>query len=209
LPALAVDPGSGALYAAWADGRFSGGARYGIALSRSADGGLTWSTPMQVNGAPRAAAFTPSLAVSRSGALALTYYDLRNDDPADSSRLLANVWLSVSSDGGATWLESAIGGPFDLRRAPDAFGYFAGDYQGLVAAGDAFVPFFVMTSGSTTSLYARPAAQAGVSFAQPAGGLVRIATRPRHAEIETEPSVLAQQAREAQRRTRRLPRSAF
>ena len=39
----------GSLVAVWQDARFSGGVRDGVALSRSIDGGLTWSAPVQVN----------------------------------------------------------------------------------------------------------------------------------------------------------------
>src|SRR5438105_5414537 len=65
LPDIAVDPASGNLYVVWADGRFSGGLRDDVALSRSTNGGLTWSTPIRVNQTPvPVAAFTPSVDVS-------------------------------------------------------------------------------------------------------------------------------------------------
>jgi hypothetical protein len=48
LPAIAAGPG-GRLWLAWQDARFSGGLRDAIALSRSDDGGLTWSAPVAVN----------------------------------------------------------------------------------------------------------------------------------------------------------------
>jgi len=60
LAQIAVAP-NGLLFAIWQDARFSGGARDGIALSRSIDGGLTWSAPLQINSAPSAQAFTPSV----------------------------------------------------------------------------------------------------------------------------------------------------
>src|SRR6266478_9689658 len=60
VPSIAADRVNGALYVAWEDARFSGMARDGIALSKSTDGGLTWSAPVQVNGAPAVPAFTPA-----------------------------------------------------------------------------------------------------------------------------------------------------
>ena len=51
LGSVAVDK-SGALAIAWQDSRFSGGARDGIAFSRSLDGGLTWSAPVEINSVP-------------------------------------------------------------------------------------------------------------------------------------------------------------
>ena len=52
LPQIAVAP-NGHLFVVWQDARFSGGVRDGIALSRSIDGGLTWSAPLQINSSPR------------------------------------------------------------------------------------------------------------------------------------------------------------
>lgn len=170
VPAIAVDPRSGALYIAWEDSRFTGGARDGIALSTSTDEGASWSQPVRVNGVPETQAFTPSVAVA-GGKVGVTYTDLRNDNPKDAAQLLATVWLAVSSDGGATFQESAAGGPFDIRNAPrTADGYFVGDYQGLVAAGAAFLPFFALTNDGDTSnrsdIFARPAgAGAAAGFA--------------------------------------------
>ena len=55
LAQVAVAP-NGDLFAVWQDARFSSGARDGIALSRSTDGGLTWSVPLQINSVPSVAA---------------------------------------------------------------------------------------------------------------------------------------------------------
>src|SRR5207237_4134529 len=67
LPDIAVAP-DGTLYAVWADGRFSGFTHDDVALSRSTDGGLTCSTPIQVNASPSGvAAFTPSDHVHSDG----------------------------------------------------------------------------------------------------------------------------------------------
>ena len=158
VPSIALDPSTGALYVAWQDARFSSGARDGIALAHSADGGLTWSAPVQVNRAPAAQAFTPAVAVAKSGRVAVAYYDFRADDPNDSSRLLTSVWRASSIDGGRTWNEVLLGGPFNLRDAPRAGGaFFLGDYVAQVGGGDDFTSLFVMSgSGSTgqTDVYA-------------------------------------------------------
>jgi len=164
VPAIAVDRANGALYVAWEDARFSGLARDGIALSRSTDGGLHWSAPVQVNTAHDVPAFTPALAVAANGNLGVTYYDFRNDDPSDGDHLMVTRWLSTSTDGGATFADTMIGGPFDLRAAPLEHGaYFLGDYQALVSAGSIFLPFFVAVPGSgPSSVYFRPAGGAPV-----------------------------------------------
>jgi hypothetical protein len=155
---IAVDRSSGTLYLVWEDGRFSGLAHDAIALSKSTDGGLTWSAPLQVNGAS-APAFTPSIAVAEGGQVGISYYDLRNDVAADSSRLMVTHWLATSSDKGTTFSETMIGVPFNLQGAPLADGqWFLGDYQGLASSGNAFLPFFVaVPSGGPATVFFRPA----------------------------------------------------
>nr|WP_281291342.1 hypothetical protein [Paraburkholderia panacisoli] len=39
--------------------------------------------------------------------------------------------------------EVHLAGSFNLKTAPNAEGFFVGDYQGLAAIGSWFVPFFV------------------------------------------------------------------
>lgn len=51
------------------------------------------------------------------------------------------------------------GGPAnDIKLAPNALGYFLGDYQGLAANGSSFVSFFVNPNGggapNQTDVYA-------------------------------------------------------
>lgn len=114
---IAVDRNTGALYVVTMDARFSGGARNGILFTKSLDGGLSWSTPAEINQAPNVQAFAPNIAVASDGTLAVTYYDFRYDTP-DISTLLTNYWQITSHDGGATWQEVGLGGPFDMRTAP-------------------------------------------------------------------------------------------
>jgi hypothetical protein len=155
VPFTAVDPVTGQLYVVWEDARFSGGARDGIALSTSANGGLGWSVPVQVNGAPSVEAFRPAVAVGSGGAVAVTYYDFRNDPAFDPDHTWTSFWRATSVDGGATWQDAPEGGPFDLRTAPDAEGWFLGDYTGLVASGDRFIALFGMGGASTDVFVSR------------------------------------------------------
>ncbi len=162
LGQIAVTP-SGQALVVWQDARFSGGDHDGVALSRSTDGGLTWSAAVQVNGAPQAQAFTPTVAVSPDGSIAVTYYDSR-DDTASGNTFLTDVWLAESSDGGATWSESQIAGPFDLDLAPDSDGLFLGDYQALAGGAAGFAPFFVQTTAAKsnrTDVFVLPEGSAG------------------------------------------------
>jgi hypothetical protein len=78
----------------------------------------------------------------------VTYYDFRNNT-ADPATLPTDYWLIRSADGGLSWRESHVTGPFDLATAPDAEGLFLGDYQGLATAGSVFVPFYARTNAGT------------------------------------------------------------
>jgi hypothetical protein len=146
---ITVDPKSGALYIAWEDARFSSGDHDGIVFSKSLDGGLTWSTPIEINHASGVAAFTPTVQVASDGTVGVGYYDFRNDNPA-TDPLLTDYWLVHSHDGGTTWTDETRVTPtsFDLTTAPfvDTRGYFLGDYEGMTAVGKAFVPLFVQAN---------------------------------------------------------------
>jgi hypothetical protein len=147
LPDIAVDPGSGALYVVWEDSRFSG-THDDIALSKSIDGGKTWTEPVKVNQTPVPVfAFTPVVDVLPNGTVAVAYYDIRNNTPAPG--LLTDYFVVHSHNGGATWSESRITPTsFDDENAPvaEGRGYFIGDYQGLANNGSAFKSFFVQTN---------------------------------------------------------------
>jgi hypothetical protein len=142
IPSASVDPVSGAVYIVWTDARFSGGLRDGVALSKSLDGGVTWSAPVQINQAPGVQAFTPTVAAG-AGRVAVTYYDFRQDTN-DPNVLMTTCWRVVSVNGGSSWTETQVAGPFDLLSAPLAGGApFIGDYQGMAASGELFVAFYV------------------------------------------------------------------
>jgi hypothetical protein len=142
LPDVAVDPSSGTIYVVWSDSRFSGGVRDDVALSKSSDGGHTWSAPIKVNQTPvPVAAFTPSVQVAADDTVAVSYYDFRSNTPAPGA--LADAFLAHSHDGGATWTENRLTATsFDIEQAPIAGGYFIGDYEGLTSARATFMPFF-------------------------------------------------------------------
>ena len=166
----------GTVYVVWQDARFSGGGHDGIALSSSHDDALHWSTPVQVNGDPSVPAFTPTVAVSPGGALAVTYYDLRNAH-SSTTQLLTDAWMVTSSDG-TNFTETHLSGPFDLQLAPlTPDGYFLGDYQGLVYTGTQFEPLYAQTNPDAMSVstdvwfaFPPPASAAAVNAfaAQPA-----------------------------------------
>lgn len=154
IPIPAIDPDRGRLYVVWQDSRFSGGAQDEIAISYSEDHGSTWSPPARVNtpystGLGQSPAFTGTVAVGDDGSVAVSYYDFRELTPSTpATNLPTDVWITRSVDGGRTWQgERKMAGPFNMRTAPIARGFFVGDYEGLVAAGDGFQSVFVATTG--------------------------------------------------------------
>jgi hypothetical protein len=147
IPDIAVDPVDGTLYAVWADGRFTGQTTADVVLSRSTDGGLSWSAPAKVAQTPNGiSSFTASVDVRPDHTVAVSYYDFRSNTP-DPATLPTDYWIVYSHDHGQTWGgEQHLAGPFDMTTAPDAEGYFLGDYAGLANTGSLFTPFFVATN---------------------------------------------------------------
>src|SRR4029078_12241924 len=111
LPEIAVGPG-GSLFVVWQDARFRAGARDGIALTRSDDGGLNWSAPVRVNANGAVAAFLPSVSVRADGTIGVPYFYFRANT-ADRNTLLTDYWLARSSNG-TVWQETQIAAAFDL-----------------------------------------------------------------------------------------------
>jgi hypothetical protein len=165
IPEIAVAP-DGGLVVTWQDARFNGGARDGVVFSRSSDGGLTWSAPVQINADASVPAFSPNVRVLPDGTIGVSYYDFR-PNTNDASTLLTDYWLTFSTDG-TTWREHQIAGPFDLSFAPlttspTPGGYFLGDYQALQNAGNIFLPMFAQTNNNTgnrTDIFIAPAVSA-------------------------------------------------
>ncbi len=119
---------SGMLGQAWIDVDNSGGSSHGnvyllatvtsnndpadIILSRSTDGGLTWSTPIRINDDAEAGEWQwfGSLSVAPNGRLDATWFDTR-DHPGT---YLSRLYYSYSMDGGLTWSPNeALSDPFD------------------------------------------------------------------------------------------------
>jgi Neuraminidase (sialidase) len=128
-------------------------------MSYSDDGGVSWSSAQKVNQTPAGTftdqAFEPAVSVNADGVVAVSYYDFRNDVSGDR-RLTTDHWIVHSHDGGVTWTENHLAGPFDLHQAPYARGYFVGDYQGLDSQGTAFRTLFTVASPGSDTVFPNP-----------------------------------------------------
>jgi hypothetical protein len=138
------------------------GPRSSIALARSTDGGLTWSTPIKVNATPtnislgNQQAFTPMVAVRNDSTVAVSYYDFRNNTPDGGATTPTDAFVvhchAATEDctSSSSWDEEirTTDASFDSRQAPVARGFFLGDYQGLGTDGTSFFPFFAMSSAA-------------------------------------------------------------
>jgi hypothetical protein len=107
--------------------------------------------------------FSRLLRVAGDGTVGVTYYDWRNDVLGDGP-LTTDVWFAHSHDGGASWAEVHLAGPFDFRSAPfrkiPGGGRFVGDYHGLAGLPHGFAAAFAMaapqaTSGATDIFFAQ------------------------------------------------------
>ena len=179
------------LFVVWQDARFSGGVHDDIALTRSADGGITWSAPARINRDPTVTAFEPSVAVRSDGTIGVTYFDFRSNT-LDPATLPTDYWITRSSDG-VTWRESRVAGPFDLAIAPSSGGLFLGDYQALVAIGELFVPFYATTNNgdlaNRTDIFASLMSSSGALAAQSLGAAESVMRAPTAAPLPATPEL--------------------
>src|SRR4051794_7812688 len=127
-----------------------------ILISKSIDGGRSWSKPSPV-ARVASQAFLPSLAVGGDGTVGVYWDDLRNDRRGDG-QLTTDVFYALSKNGGLTWRQGHLAGPFDSLTAPPTdstavAGRFLGDYQGIAGLPD----------GSVAALFAQaqPQSRAG------------------------------------------------
>jgi hypothetical protein len=148
IPAIAVDPrpGHDEVYVVWQDARFTGFQNDSVVLSVSDDGGRHWSAPKRVSPPESGQAFTATADVNAAGELAIAYYDFTFDTAADEP-LATDYWIVRSRNRGATFgpRERLTATSFDMRQAPDAGGFFVGDYAGLDNAGNQFQALYPIT----------------------------------------------------------------
>jgi hypothetical protein len=104
--------------------------------------------------------------VDRRGTVGVTYYDFTADDPAGGP-LSTDYWFTSSANGGLTFAprDRVTAASFDMRAAPDANGFFLGDYQGLATSATALPSIFAQANAgqaaNRTDLFATTLAPSG------------------------------------------------
>lgn len=93
-------PYRGHLYVVWAHDPPGETDNSDVFFSRSTDGGLTWAAETQLGGGTETDQFEPFVAVGGFGAVAVAWYDRRNDP---EENLAIDVYTAVSRDGGRTF----------------------------------------------------------------------------------------------------------
>jgi hypothetical protein len=158
---LAVDRSgtstSGSVYIVWQDGRNlqvpdfdSGFYRYAdVLLSRSADGGATWSAPVRVNNNSEplhsglgSDQYQPGAAVDGTGKVGVCWYDRR----LDPLNYQIDRFCGVSRDAGATFTNTRQSSPsWSPIHATDAFigPFYMGDYDSLASDSTLSSPGFI------------------------------------------------------------------
>jgi hypothetical protein len=148
LPEIAVDRQSGDVYVVWQDGRNSIFGASSVLISKSSDGGDTWSDPIAVTDIsnPGNQSFLPAVAVAADGTVGVLYYDFRNDRFGDAVLTTDVHLVMLDSDLNILGEQRLTDTSFDMRQMAIARGYFPGDYVGLAAAGNDFVAAFTVAN---------------------------------------------------------------
>jgi uncharacterized repeat protein (TIGR01451 family) len=160
LPAFAVSPVDGTLYAAWADYRHGDADIY---FTRSTNGGTTWASPVRLNDDPidnGIDQFQPQVSVAPNGRVAVMWFDRRLPCPdlpwvpvnhRGASNFCIDTFMTRSFDRGQTWVPnlraSAQTWDWSLNLPLDGSGYgFIGDYQGIASSNAVDFPFWNATA---------------------------------------------------------------
>lgn len=131
FPTLGVSMTTGTVFVAWADDRNGDD---DILISRSTNGGVTWSTTARVNDdtvSNDKDQWHPALTVTPGGYVHVIFYDRRDSDTNE----YANLYHARSSDDGVSFSNSIVTSGV---TNPEAFRYWSsssfGDYVGIDSA---------------------------------------------------------------------------
>lgn len=164
IPVPAIDRNTGQLYVAFQDTRYNTNGEDDVLFTTSVAGGLTgsWTVPQRVNLPEDRAGFTPGIKVNDQSQLGIDYYSLRHPDlgpdvwPVERYLRISDGPALVSTPSGGAQPVATISfstpthvsGPFNMLAAPNAGGFFTGDYEGMTIDrdGKSFHTFFASTN---------------------------------------------------------------
>ena len=150
FPAMDVDLAKDIIYLVWTDERHGDP---DIFLTKSYDGGGTWSTPpVRINDDPLGNGIDqwfPWVAVSEDGVVGVVFYDSRHDP----GNLLTTVYVAISNDEGESWDNIRVmDDQFVPTPIPGCATGYQGDYIGIAARDGSFFPCWCMPE-PTTGIY--------------------------------------------------------
>ena len=167
FPSLAVDRGSGRLYAGFHDGRSGNADIYVWSL---VPGARDWGAPVRVNDTPRtdeSSQLLPKLSVAPDGRLDVMYYDRR----ADPQNVRTEVSLQASYDSGKSFLPRL---PLSDRRFDSRIGYGSergmpdlGNRLGLISTRDRALGVWTDTRAGTRATSKQDLARGLAAFSAP------------------------------------------
>jgi hypothetical protein len=133
---IAIDAG-GALYVVWQDGQVPTTRKSPtiVNLSKSTDGGQTWTFVGRVDTKGNASAYAlfPTVTAGAAGTVYVAWMDDRNGNPFNHENGW-NVWLRTSTNGGTSFGTAQQMSTYDATRPesqPNGFTFPYGDYFGL------------------------------------------------------------------------------
>lgn len=163
FPSMAVDvsngPDRGTIYVSWTNVNTPGvntGQGVEVYMIKSADQGVTWSTPLKVNTDPLGTGkqhYLPWITCDPdNGNVSIVFYDNRNV-AAD----YAEAWVAVSLDGGETFEDFRVSDvSFKPQPIPNmATGYF-GDYLAITSKGGMVYPCWTDNRSGWAQTYVSP-----------------------------------------------------
>jgi hypothetical protein len=144
---LSGGPNHGTIYVNWSDQR-NGMTDTDVWLTKSTDGGNTWTAPVRVNNdAPGRQNYLSWLAVDQAtGVLYVVFYDRRN---YSSSSLQTDVYLAYSTDAGNSFTNVRIS---TSSFTPTSSSFF-GDYSNIAAYNGIVRPIWARMVNGNSSVW--------------------------------------------------------
>jgi len=141
LPAAAVDPASGTIYAVWEDSRLRQDGTNDAVISRSSDNGVTWTPVQRINPGPttdHVDHYNVTVAVGEGGTVHVAYRTRDESGKGPAYAPAIHTYYQESTDGGKTFTTPLKVDTVSSNPYYDAFsrdGSFEGDYNQITSTG--------------------------------------------------------------------------